>query len=191
MDMRLMNVVLFATILGWTATAAAAERAKLDEGQALGAAITANANEVMAGSAMAARAQDPEVRAYAMRLMEDHASANQALLNYQEQAGIKATDSRLRAKLLTDGTKMTEMLWSKDPSAMVDQRFLSDSITDHRELLRNLDEVLIPAAVNSPELTGLLTRQRATYAEHLRQGCMIGRRLGADTEQCPMEPGTR
>lgn len=181
---------VLATFLGVSAPAYAAERA-LDEGQAVGAVLNANTGEIMVASTMAVRAQDPEVRAFATRLVEDHVAANKQLLDYQEQAGLQGKDSKMRGKEFATATRMTDMLWSKDAGAELDQRFLTDAIAHHREELRTFDEVLIPAA-QSPKLQTLLMRQREAVMGHLQQGCTLGQRLGADTEPCMLaEPGTR
>lgn len=188
--MRGIGHLFLAGFLGLVGPAHAADKA-LDEAEALGAALASNTGEAMVAATMAARAQDPEVRAYAMRLLDDHGNAATQLLNYQEKAGIQAKDSRNLRKDLAVSTKMTEMLWSKVPGVELDQRYLTDTIAHHREELRTLEEVLIPAA-QSPQLQTMLTRQREAVMGHLDQACTLGQRLGAETEPCLVtQPGTR
>lgn len=182
--------IVLAALVGLVGTAQAADP-KLDEAQALGAVLVMNGTEMAMGTTMAARAQDPEVRAYAMRLIEDHGDANMKLLNYQEQAGLKAKDSKVRNKTLSEGIKMTDALWSREMGAELDQRFLTDAITEHKETLESFDTMLIPAAQNE-RLKTLFTQQRDAVSAHLAQACTLGKRLGAGTEGCPQaEPGTR
>lgn len=185
-----MHTWILAGLL-WAGTAEAApKQAKLDQEQAVGLTLMSNAGEVMFGTTMVGRTADPEVRAFAQRLIDEHGAANEKLIALIEQQGVQPKESPLREKKSADLQKELGMLWGRDPSANLDQRFMTAMIEEHRHDLAEIDTLILPA-LRSEELKGAVTDLRATVAEHLRVACTIGQRIGSETQGCPgMQPAT-
>ncbi|MDP2310885.1 MAG: DUF4142 domain-containing protein [Pseudomonadota bacterium] len=185
------SIVLVGLFALGAGTAWAAEKDALDEAQAVGVALMANAAEVPIATSVAARSLDPQVRDYAMMLVQEHSEADKQLLGVMEQLDLRAKDSPLRAQMADDAGKNLGAYWSKEVGAALDQRFMTDTIVQHRDLLSMYDERLIPAATTAA-IKDTLTKERATIARHLKEACAIGVKVEAQTAGCPVaEPGTR
>lgn len=171
--------------------ARAAEEEQLDEAQAVGVALMANASEVPIATSVAARTTDPQVRAYAQELVQAHAQADQELLELLEKQDMSAKDSPLREEIADKAGKDLGAYWSKDVGVKLDQRFMTDTIASHRDLLETYDQTLIPAA-KTPAVARALTKQRASVEQHLNEACTIGMKMDAQTAGCPeAERGTK
>ncbi len=158
--------------------------ARVTQDEALGIALTANAAEVEYGMAMIGRATDPDVRAFAQRLIKDHGDSNTRLLSLIKPDGtIKPVNSAMRSRAFADANDQVDAYWSGDAGVELDRKFMTEMIADHAADLRDLDNVLLPAATNV-EFKQALTSLRSSVADHLRNACSIGKRLGSDTKDC-------
>lgn len=160
-----------------------AQKSDMTEAQALGVMLTANAGEVAVGQAVAARTTNPEVRSYAMKLLDDHLSANRDLLKLAENTKMVPADSPARGSLMDDTNKELADLWNKEAGADLDKMFLTSSIEDHAKDLKMIDEKLTNS-VTTPELKQQLTTLRATIAGHLDEACRLGTPMGISSADC-------
>jgi predicted outer membrane protein len=124
----------------------------------------ANGGEVVLGNQASTQAQDPNVRAFAIRMVTDHSAANQALVQLQS-LGITATDSDLQRSVATAAQQTLNQL-SQRSGASFDATYAASEVVQHQQLLQLLDDVLIPGARDA-QLRGELTAERATEASHL------------------------
>lgn len=172
---------------------AVAKEKKLDEAQVLGILFTSNAGEVYINQVAAARTNDPELRAYAMQVAEDHTEGNENLFSVLENNNLKVADSSMRAKAGKTAMKHASALWGEETGTDLDTRFLEDSIADHSAELQMIDEQLLPNA-RTAEVKELITETRSLVAEHLTQACALGdARALEEMEGCDMpgvEPDT-
>ncbi len=189
-----MLKLMMAMVVGLTCVSAPAwaqdKKDVLTESQALGAALASNLSAYQTAAIVAARTQDPEVRSYAMRVVQDYEKANRDLLNLVEKGNLTVADSPLRDKIVSAANKDMGTMWSKEAGAELDKQFLTYMIEDQRNDLTNFDQSMIPGA-RSKDLKDVLTNERMVANEHFQQACTLGRRLGAETEGCPTAPGTR
>jgi putative membrane protein len=129
-----------------------------------GVMTAANSGEVMVGNQASTQAQDPDVRAFAIRMVTDHSAANQALMNLAS-FGIAATDSDLSRSVATVAQETINRL-ALTSGAAFDATYAASELDQHQRLLQLLDDVLIPGA-HDAQLRAELTAERATEATHL------------------------
>ncbi|MFN7144239.1 MAG: DUF4142 domain-containing protein [Myxococcota bacterium] len=167
-----------------------ATKGTLTEAQALGVMLAANSGEVSIGQAVAARTTNPEVRRYAMQLVDHHMAANKDLLGITEKAGAMVPmDSPLRDQLSNDVHKELTNLWSREAGADFDKMFLTAAIEDHAAHLKLIDQQLMPA-VTTANLKDELTAMRATIADHLKDACGLATPMGVQSTDCAQQRGT-
>lgn len=197
-----MSKLMMAMVVGLTCVSASAQaqdypqrnqqpksQGALNESQALGAALASNVAAYQTAVIAAARATDPEVRTYAMGLVQDYEKANRDLLKLVEKGTLTATDSPMRDKIVSTANKDMGNMWTGEAGAELDKQFLTYMIEDQRNDIQNLESSLIPSATNT-DLKDAFESGRKVTNEHFQEACTLGRRLGSNVEGCPAVRGT-
>lgn len=141
----------------------------------VGIAMAANQGEIDQGNAAAARATNPDVRAFAQMMVTDHTTALGALRDTSSRAGLTAMDNDTTAALQRGSRESITNLnsWS---GADYDRAYMQSQVDLHQWLLNQLDRHLIPMTRNR-DLRSLLETQRTAVAAHLERARQIRGRL--------------
>jgi putative membrane protein len=150
----------------------------LSDSQAAGVMMEANSGEVMVGNLAVSRAQGASVRAFAQQMVTDHSMANQKLMMLLQRVGLSAGDSPVRQMLaMAAQTTLTQL--SAQTGAAFDAAYLASQVSMHQQVLKLLDDVLIPSAQNA-DLKAELVSARATVAMHLSTAQSLAASGGGD-----------
>jgi len=140
---------------------------KLSDGQIANIVTTVDTAEIDQAQVALKKATDPGVRAFATQMVDEHTASKQAGAQLASQAGLTAAESPKAVELKAKGEKMLEKLNETD-AASFDATYTEGQIEQHAEVLKMLDDQLIPA-VTLPALREQLTTARGMVQHHLDQ----------------------
>lgn len=89
--------------------------------------------EVETGRAVASKAQDPAVKAFADRMVKDHGDANKKLMDLAQTKGI-AAPSDLRKSDRSEIDKMARM-----DAAKLERAYMKDQVKDHKKDVKEFE----------------------------------------------------
>jgi putative membrane protein len=168
-----VNTVLkgFAAIaLALLAIPAFAQSTKPNDAQIAAIVVAANQVDIDAGKLATKQASDPEVKAFAERMVTDHSAANQQATALVSKLKVKPEENELSKKLKADGAKTLDKLRTLKGDKF-DQAYIDHEVTYHQAVLDTIDKTLLPNAQNA-ELKALITKVRPviqTHLEHAQQ----------------------
>lgn len=139
---------------------------KLTDGQITEILTTVDTSEIEQAQVALKKTNNPDVRAYATHLVEQHTTSKQAGAQLTSQT-LRPAGSPKAVELQTKGTQMLEKLEAAD-AASFDSIYLQGQIQQHEEVLSMIDHQLLPA-VNEPALRDHLTNARGVVQQHLEQ----------------------
>jgi putative membrane protein len=105
------------------------------------------------------------VRAFAKRMVADHAGVNQQATALVQKLHVTPEDNDTSTSLTKDGAAMRTKLAGLSGKAF-DKAYVDNEVTYHETVLGALDKTLIPNATNA-ELKALLVKVRPAFVEHL------------------------
>jgi putative membrane protein len=140
---------------------------KLSDGQIANIVTTVDTAEIEQAQVALNKATDPGVRAFATQMVQEHTASKQAGAQLASQSGLTAADSPKSVELKAKGDKMLATLNETD-AANFDATYVEGQIEQHAEVLKMLEEQLIPA-VTLPALREQLTTARGMVQHHLNQ----------------------
>lgn len=138
---------------------------KLNDGEILGVADTANGGEVDQGKIAAARGQSQAVKAFANRMIADHGAAKQKVEATAKEIGVAETTSDLDKDFKTSGEALLTQLKKAD-SANFDRVYMEAQLDLHKKVLRTINEELIPQT-SSAKVKAVLADMRTHVQHHL------------------------
>jgi predicted outer membrane protein len=147
------------------ATATGDGGVRLSDSATAGVMMEANGGEVMVGTLATNRAQDARVRSFAQQMVTEHSMANTRLNTLLQQKGLTAGDSEVR-RMLAMAAQTTLNQLSNLSAAAFDAAYMASQVDMHQQVLKLLDDVLIPSAEDA-DLKAELVSARATVAMHL------------------------
>jgi putative membrane protein len=159
-------------------TAGTGGAAALSDAQIGAVMLEANNGEVAAAQIATAKAQNGNVLAFAMMMINDHSAANTHLSMVLQTANIAPADSAIRANLAMQASQAESTLLST-PTASFDRAYIQSQVTMHMMVLQLLDGTLIPQAQNT-ELKAELQAERATVMTHLADAQQLLAALSPD-----------
>jgi putative membrane protein len=124
-----------------------------------------DASEVEQGQLAMSRARDPQVQAFAQRMVRQHSDSRQRFETWQRRAAVTPEESTASAQLQNNLTQALHTLDDMDPS-MFDATYVHSQVQQHHLALDMLDRQLIPNATD-PELKAQLRQRRELIAAHL------------------------
>jgi putative membrane protein len=139
--------------------------ARLDDTQVLGVMLEANSGEVAAGQVATTRATAAVVKAFGMRMVDEHSAANRRLTSELMNLQLAPADSATRRELAMMAAQTTNMLWAA-PMATFDQVYAQSQVEMHTQVLALIDNVLLPSATNTL-LKSEVAAMRMTVVAHL------------------------
>lgn len=114
--------------------------------------------EVELGKLAEQKAADPQVKAFAQRMVQDHTKANQELMELARSKGVTppATLDRGHRR---DADKLAKL-----QGAAFDREFMKHMLDDHKETVEDFEKAARSA--NDPELKDFAARTLSTLQEH-------------------------
>lgn len=139
--------------------------------------LTANRVDVEAGELASETSTNPEVVAFAERMVTDHMGVNDAATELATRLGVTPEPSPVSADLAQGGEDNLAALRGLS-GAEFDRAYIDHEVAYHQAVLDALDSTLIPSAQNA-ELEALLVSVRPAFVAHLEhaqeiQGTLAG-----------------
>lgn len=138
--------------------------------------VAANAVDVRAGELALGKASNPEVRAFAQRMVTDHNAVNQAAVALVTKLGVTPVESPTSTGLTASGDSTRARLAALSGPAF-DRAYVDNEVAYHQTVIRALDGVLVPNARNA-ELKSTLVGVRPAFVAHLEHAQQIQTTLG-------------
>jgi putative membrane protein len=138
--------------------------------------VTANQVDVDAGKLAESKTQSNVVKAFADRMVADHAAVNKAASDLVQKLGVTPEDNATSRSLQQGGDANLAKLKSLD-NKRFDEAYIDHEVAYHEAVLDALDKTLIPSAHNE-ELKGLLVKVRPAFVAHLEHAKHLQSELG-------------
>ena len=137
------------------------------------------------GSQMAAeRAENPEVKEFANKLVKDHQDANEELQTLAERKGVSlpGTEANQQSKSMSsDHAKL-----SKTTGAMFDQQWVKQQIKDHEKDVAEFQKMTTSAT--DPDVKAFAAKQLPVLQQHLETARNLQKSLGASSKSGAGKP---
>jgi putative membrane protein len=117
----------------------------LTEGQSLQILDTVDSGEIAQGQLAVTKASAQSVRDFANDMIEQHSRAKQEGAQYAQQNNITPAPSKLSNKLENHGADVLHKLQTQE-GADFDAAYMKAQVEQHQEVLKKLDNRLIPSA---------------------------------------------
>ena len=157
-----LSVIAFAGALLAPIGIAAAQ--SVSDAQIASIVVTANQVDIDAGELAASRADNPEVKAFAQRMVTDHSGVNKSASELVTRLGVTPEDNPTSQSLKAGGEKNLSNLKALKGAAF-DRAYIDHEVAYHDQVLDALDKTLIPGAKND-ELKALLVKVRPAFVAH-------------------------
>jgi putative membrane protein len=154
--------LLLSSLLALSATAHAAGP---NDAQIAAIVVAANAVDIDAGKRAETKTQKKDVRAFAQRMVADHAGVNQQAVALVQKLHVTPEENDTSKSLTKDGAATRTRLAALSGKAF-DKAYVDNEVTYHETVLGALDKTLIPNASNA-ELKALLVKVRPAFVAHL------------------------
>lgn len=138
--------------------------------------VAANEVDIRAGELARERAENPEVKAFAERMVTDHTGVNKAASDLVGRLGVTPEPNATSQKLTQDGEQARAALQGQTGAAF-DRAYVDGEVAYHQAVLDAIDQTLIPGAQNA-ELKALLEQTRPAVAAHLEHARQLQGTLG-------------
>ena len=168
------GVTLLVLALG--ATAAWAQGGGPTDSQIAAIVVTANQVDVDAGKLAKSKAQSPEVKEFAQRMITDHSGVNKAATELVQKLHVTPEPNATSASLKLGGDENLANLKTLSGTAF-DKAYIDHEVAYHEAVLSALDKTLIPSAQNA-ELKALLVKVRPAFVAHLDMAKELQAKLG-------------
>jgi putative membrane protein len=156
------SALLLSTLL---AVGTAAHAAGPNDAQIAAIVVAANTVDIDAGKLAETKTQNKDVRAFAERMVADHAGVNQQATALVQKLHVTPEDNDT-SKGLTQGGAQTRTKLAGLSGKAFDKAYVDNEVTYHETVLGALDKTLIPNASNA-ELKALLVKVRPAFVAHL------------------------
>ena len=163
-------------VLAFGATAAWAQGAGPTDPQIAAIVVTANQVDVDAGKLAKSKAQSPEVKEFAQRMITDHSGVNKAATELVQKLHVTPEPNATSASLKQGGDENLAKLKTLSGTAF-DKAYIDHEVAYHEAVLSALDKTLIPSAQNA-ELKALLVKVRPAFVAHLDMAKELQAKLG-------------
>jgi putative membrane protein len=156
------NLIILTIALMAPAMASAA--AELNDAQIAGIVVAANQIDIDAGKLAESKSTNPEVKAFAHRLIGEHTDVNKQATDLATKLKITPEESTISKALKSDAKRNTERL-KKLSGKDFDKLYVADEVAFHQQVLNTMDNKLLPNAQNE-ELKALLVKVRPALVAH-------------------------
>jgi putative membrane protein len=156
---------LFAAALALFASTVLAQAPQPTDPQIAAIVVAANQVDIDAGELAQSKAVNPDVKAFAARMVVDHSGVNKAAADLVRKLEVTPEENPVSRRLREEGDKALERLRALAGAAF-DRAYVDREVAYHQAVLQTLDEMLIPSATNT-ELKALLVKVRPAFVAHL------------------------
>jgi putative membrane protein len=161
--MKIMIILAIALMAPGLATAI--DKGNLSDAQVAAIVVAADQIDIDAGQLAEAKSPNPEVKAFAHRMIADHTDVNKQATDLATKLKLAPEENTISRALKSDAKRNLERL-RKQSGKDFDKLYVSDEVVFHRQVLDTLDTKLLPSAKNE-ELKALLVKVRPAIASHL------------------------
>lgn len=158
-------------------TAAPMKKAKVSPSNVVAIILAANNTDVSYARLVPARADNPEVKAFAQRMLTDHTVLNARVTDIAMRDGITAEDDDISLDFRDHSTSRRDILRELE-GAKFDSTYIANEIQYHQELLDAISNVLVPST-RPGELREFVTNLRPAVSAHLAHAEQIRATLAA------------
>jgi putative membrane protein len=152
---------------------AASGTQSLDDAQIAAITDAANSAEVEQGRLAQSKAADPRVRSFAAMMVEHHGEARRD----QQALSVAKQDSPDSERMSKDADTALSSLQQKT-GAEFDRAYIQLQCEEHRKVLQEIDQKLLPAA-KDPSLRAYLQELKPKVQEHLAEAERLQKELGS------------
>jgi putative membrane protein len=138
--------------------------------------VAANQVDIDAGRLAATKAQSPEVKSLAQRMVTDHSTVNDQARALVTKLKVEPQSHPTGEALTRDGAATLAKLRTLQGAAF-DTAYVANEVKYHETVIEALDKTLIPGATN-PELRALLVKVRPAFLGHLEHARYLQSKLG-------------
>ena len=156
-----MTLLVFA----FGATGAWAQGAGPTDPQIAAIVVTANQVDIDAGRLAKSKAQSPQVKEFAQRMITDHSGVNKSATELVQKLHVTPEPSPTSESLQKGGDENVAKLKALNGAAF-DKAYIDHEVAYHQAVLDAVDKTLIPGAQNA-ELKALLVKTRPAFVAHL------------------------
>ena len=139
--------------------------------------VTADQVDIDAGKLAEHKAHASDVKAFAKRMVTDHAGFNEAAVRLAHKLHL-TPESNPTSESLKQGGEQNLAALRKLHGAAFDKAYVDHEVAYHQSVIDAVDKVLLPSAQN-PQLKALLMKARPVFVDHLEHAKMIQSALGA------------
>lgn len=127
--------------------------------------LALNHTDISYARLVPARADRADVKRFAERMITDHTGVNQLVNNLLTKLDLAPEDNTASLDMRDESAEKRDAMRELEGFAF-DSAYMENEVEYHRKFLREIDNVMLPAARNA-ELRGLLTAVRPAVASHL------------------------
>lgn len=133
--------------------------------------VAANNADIAYANMALSKAASPGVRAFAQTMLNDHNGVNRAVVDLVTRLGVTPVENSVSLDLRDNAEVTSDKLRDKD-GAEFDKEYMDNEIEYHNSLLKTMDDMLIPSALNG-DLRTLLRNTRLAVTAHLEHAKAI------------------
>lgn len=127
--------------------------------------LASNNADIFYARLVPARSQRQDVKAFAQRMLTDHAGVNALITEMLAKTDMTPEDNNASLDLRDESAARRDFL--RDLSGFAfDSAYISNEISYHRRFLESIDNIMVPRA-RREELRNILTTVRPAVAAHL------------------------
>jgi putative membrane protein len=145
--------------------------AALTDGQILQVLANVDSGEIEQAQVALTKATSPAVRQFAQHMLDQHTQSKQEGQTLASETKIIPSPSEPAQEVRTKGATVLDKLNTAD-TASFDSTYMNSQLQQHKDVLKMLDEKLLPSA-SSPELRTTLEKVKAMVQHHIEMAQQI------------------
>ena len=127
--------------------------------------VAANNADIAYANLALSKAQTSGVRSFAQTMINDHSGVNRNAVDLVTRLGITPVENSVSLDLRDNAEAIVDRLRDKDGMEF-DKDYMDNELEYHNTLLKTIDDMLLPSALNG-ELRTLLRNTRLAVTAHL------------------------
>jgi putative membrane protein len=168
--------VLIVALASFATAVLAAQASGPTDPQIASIVVTANQVDIDAGKLAQSVSTNPDVKSFATLMVTDHTGVNKQATDLVTKLHVTPEDNPTSQSLKSGGDKNIAAL-KKLKGAAFDKAYVDHEVAYHEQVLKALDDTLIPNAKNA-ELKALLVKVRPAFVAHLDHAKHLQSQLG-------------
>ena len=176
----LVSLIAAAALVATPAFAQLMKKSALDNADtaAMKQLAQANLNEIESGKAAASKAQSPDVKQFAQKMVDDHTQMLADLKTLARQKGVALPESAS----IKDMAQMK--LMERSSGAEFDKKYMDEMVKGHQKDARETQD--LASKVKDPDFKAAVQKAHAKVSQHLQ----MAQRIAASASAGSTTPGT-